>query len=71
MNEKVPLVVKALSMGADVEGPSATFALETEAGEVFEVAFSVAALLQLVIMARNWTLLRNELDALPPPGPPR
>jgi hypothetical protein len=49
------------------EDPKATFVLEAETGEMFEVSFSLRGMLSTICMAHSWTLLRTELAQLEPP----
>ena len=67
---KLPTIVMGRSMhgGASTEkDPKATFELEAETGEIFEVGFSLRGILSTVVMAHNWTPLKEELAHVQPP----
>jgi hypothetical protein len=49
------------------DDPQVTFELESETGEMFEVSFSLRGILSTVVMANNWTPLKETLAELPPP----
>jgi hypothetical protein len=49
------------------DDPQVTFELESETGEMFEVSFSLRGILSTVVMANNWTPLKEALAELPPP----
>jgi len=49
------------------EDPKASFELEAETGEIFEISFSLRGLLSTVMMAHTWAPLREELAQLEPP----
>jgi hypothetical protein len=67
---RLPTIVMGRSMTGDPsteKDPKITLVLEAETGEVFEVCFSLRGILSTVMMAHNWTLLREELAQLEPP----
>jgi hypothetical protein len=67
---KPPTIVMGRSMagGAPTEkDPKVTFELEAETGEIFEVSFSLRGILSTVVMAHNWTPLKEELAQVEPP----
>jgi hypothetical protein len=67
---KLPTIVMGRSMMAGPttdEDPKVTFELEAETGEISEVGFSLRGLLSTVMMAHNWSPLKEELDQLEPP----
>jgi hypothetical protein len=67
---KLPMIVMGRSMAGDPsteQDPKVTFALEAETGEIFEVSFSLRGILSTVVMAHNWTPLREELAQVEPP----
>lgn len=67
---RLPMIVMGRSMTSDPateEEPKITFQLEAETGETFEVCFSLRGILSTVLMAHNWTPLREELAQLEPP----
>jgi hypothetical protein len=66
---KLPLMVLGRRMKGDAPAdanPKITFELEAETGETFEVSFSLRGILSTVVMARNWTPLKEELAQLEP-----
>ena len=70
MKEKIPHIVLAKSMsgsGSEAAEASATFTVEAETGQTFDLSFSLVGLLSIVVMARNWQQLQEELASLPPP----
>jgi hypothetical protein len=67
----LPTIVKGRGMRGDAateEEPKVTFELEAETGEVFEVSFSLRGIVTTVVMAHNWTPLRDALAQLEPPA---
>jgi len=67
---RLPTIVMGRGMTGDPsteKDPKATFMLEAETGEMFEVCFSLRGMLSTICMAHNWTLLREELAQLEPP----
>lgn len=64
---KLPLIVLGRQMWGDAPtatDPRITFELEAETGEIFEVCFSLRGILSTAVMARNWTVLKQELAQL-------
>jgi hypothetical protein len=67
---RLPTIVLGRSMTTDPsteEDPEARFELVAETGEIFEVSFSLRGILSTVVMAHNWSRLREELAQLEPP----
>jgi hypothetical protein len=67
---RLPTIVMGRSMShgdPTVKDPKATFELEAETGEVFEVSFTLRGILSTVMMAHSWSLLKEELAQLEPP----
>jgi hypothetical protein len=67
---KLPRIVmgRRMSGGAPTEeDPKVTFELEAETGELFEISFSLRGILTTVVMAHNWTPLKEALAELEPP----
>ena len=67
---KLPLMILGRRMMADAPtetDPKITFELEAETGETFEVSFSLRGILSTVVMAHNWSPLKEELAQVEPP----
>lgn len=67
---KLPMIVMGRTMKGDAptaEAPKVTFELEAESGEVFEVCFSLRGILSTVVMAHNWSPLKDGLAEMEPP----
>jgi hypothetical protein len=67
---RLPTIVMGRSMShgdPTAKDPKATFELEAETGEVFEVSFTLRGILSTVMMAHSWSLLKEELAQLEPP----
>lgn len=67
---RLPLIVMGRSMAGDPSttgDPKITLELEAETGEIFEICFSLRGILSTVVMAHNWTPLREELAQMEPP----
>jgi hypothetical protein len=52
---------------ATAENPDATFELEAETGEIFEVNFTLRGILTTVVMAHSWSPVKDELAQMGPP----
>jgi hypothetical protein len=65
---KLPAIIGGQSMSSllTTGEPKAKFFLEAETGEIFEVDFSLHALLVMFVFAQNWPAFTEELENLPP-----
>lgn len=61
---RLPMIVLGRTMTSGPPTEKASFELEAETGEIFEISFSLRGLLSTVAMALNWAPLREELAQL-------
>jgi hypothetical protein len=66
----LPTIVMGRRMMGDApteDNPKITFELEAETGEIFKVSFSLRGILTTIVMANNWSPLKDALAEIDPP----